>query len=138
MEQLKDLLPGTWQGPRWEQTLLQQYALTIDPARDYGPVSFRFELKADRLVGIARYQSATIDAEGRVWLLPPREFLIDEITFTGDAIRFRVPEESTWMRYEMVLVKPGIANLAVTSSVVRGHGEITRSGKAQIVLKKTE
>lgn len=138
-ENLQELLIGTWEGPKWSQTLVARYAGTVDPERDFGPLTLRFEWKGNSLIGRARSQSASVDAEGQAWLYPPHEFPIGEIKFHDNSITFKITEESRSQRYEMTLRSPERADLTLVSFTVKGHGEITPSRRNRpTILQKTK
>jgi hypothetical protein len=123
-QSLQQELVGIWVGPTWSEILRQPAAGSVDPERDFGPFTFRFELKDGALVGTAATQSASVDKQKRAWLYPPREVPIDEITVEGKTVWFKFAQGTGWLRFKMSVIGPDSADVVNVSAYMRGHGEI--------------
>ena len=123
-QNLEEELVGIWVGPKWSESLRQPAAGSVDPERDFGPFTFRFELKGGVLVGTAAVQSATVDTQKRAWLYPPREVPISEITVEGKTVSFKFAHGTGWVRFKMSVTGPDSADVVNVSAYMRGHGEI--------------
>jgi hypothetical protein len=121
---LEQELVGIWVGHTWSEILRQPAAGSVDPERDFGPFTFRFELNGGALVGTAAVQSASVDKQRRAWLYPPRELPISEITVEGKTVSFKFTHGSGWVRFKMSVTGPDSADLLHVSAYMPDHGEI--------------